>query len=151
MVHKLLSVGVIFLCMHPSRLVGQDQKIADSVKLIYQQDTIDEDAKLALLKELSFNEIRDLKKALLYADELIDLAEKKGDKDYVQEGYFITGNKEMLLTNIKEALSAFLKSAELAKELNSLTKEGECYIAIADIYSSANNHNTSVIYYSKAI
>ena len=151
MVHKLISIGVIFLCLQPSCLVGQDQKIADSVKLIYQQDTLEDDAKLELLKELSFNEIRDLKKALRYADELIDLAEKKGDKNYIQEGYFITGSKEMLLTNIKEALSAFIKSAELAKELNNVTKEGECYIAIADIYSSAGNHNTSVIYYAKAI
>ena len=151
MMHKLLSIGVVFLCMQPSWLVGQDQKIADSVKLIYQQDTLKDDAKLELLKELSFNEIRDLKKALVYADELIGLAEEKGNKNYIQEGYFITGNKEMLLTNMKEALSAFIKAAELSKELNSVTKEGECYIAIADIYSSAGNHNTSVIYYAKAI
>jgi len=151
MVHKLLSIGVIFLCMQPSCLFGQDQKIADSVKLIYQQDTLKDIAKLELLKELSFNEIRDLKKALVYARELIDLAEEKGNKNYIQEGYFISGSKEMLLTNIKEALSAFIKSAELAKELNSVTREGECYIAIADIYSSAGNHNTSTLYYAKAI
>jgi len=149
--HKIVSIGVLFLCLHPSCLVAQDQKIADSVKLIYQQDTLKDDAKLELLKELSFNEIRDLKKALVYADELIDLAEEKGNKNYIQEGYFITGSKEMLLTNIKEALSAFIKAAELSKELNSVTKEGECYIAIADIYSSAGNHNTSAIYYAKAI
>jgi hypothetical protein len=97
MAHKLLSIGVIFLCMLPSCLLGQDQKIADSVKLIYQQDTLEDIAKLELLTELSFNEIRDLKKALFYAHELIDLAEEKGD----------------------------IKSAELAKELNSVTKEGE--------------------------
>jgi len=151
LVRRLVSIGVIFLCMQPYCLVGQDQKIADSVKLIYQQDTLEDDAKLELLKELSFNEIRDLKKALVYADELIGLAEEKGNKNYIQEGYFITGSKEMLLTNMKEALSAFIKSAELSKELNSLTKEGECYIAIADIYSSAGNHNTSTIYYAKAI
>jgi len=151
MVRKLVSIGVLSLCLHPSCLVGQDQKVADSVRLIYQQDTLKDEAKLELLEELSFNEIRDLKKALVYAGELIKLAEEKGNKDYIQVGYFITGNKEMLLTNMKEALSAFIKSAELAKELNSVTKEGECYIAIADIYSSANNHNTSVIYYSKAI
>lgn len=151
MVRKIVSIGTLALFLNATCLFGQDQKVADSLERIYLQNNIKDDTRLELLKELSFNEIRNLEKALHYANELIALAEQKGDKNFAQEAYFIAGTKEMLLTNIKNALSAFIKSAELAKELNSVSKEGECYIAIADIYSTANSHNTATIYYAKAI
>ncbi len=151
MTFKIISFGFIFFCIVTSGLVAQDQRIADSLKIIYQQDVLTDEARLEMLKELSFNEIRDLKKALLYADELISLAEDEGAQNYLQRGYFIKGTKERLLTNMKEALSSFIKSAELSKEMDNVAKEGECYIAIADIYSNAGNHNTSTQYYAKAI
>lgn len=151
MVNKFAYFGCILTCALTTGLVAQDQRIADSLKHIYQQDTLKDKAKLELLKELSFNEIRDLKKALLYTDELISLAKEQEDKRYLQSGYFIKGNKEIVLTNMKEALSALITSAELAKEMNSVVKEGESYLAIADIYSNTGNHNTSTHYYVKAI
>ena len=58
---------------------AQDQKIADSLSLIYQQDTITSAAKFELLTDLSFHEVRDLEKGLQYADELIQLAEESGN------------------------------------------------------------------------
>ncbi len=148
---KIVLFVFVFFFTFTSGVVAQDQKIADSLKLIYQQDTLKGETRLELLKELSFNEIRDLKKALHYTDELISLAEEEGAKNYLLIGYYIKGTKERLLTNMKEALTSFIKSAELSREMKSVVKEGECYLAIADIYSNAGNHNTSTQYYAKAI
>ena len=59
-----------------SGVFAQDQKIADSLARIYQQNTFTDSAKFELLTELSFNETRDLKKGLKYAEELISLSEQ---------------------------------------------------------------------------
>ena len=119
---------------------AQEQKIADSLALIYQQDTLRDTAKLELLLNLSFNEVRDLKQGLKYADDLIGLSKLAGNDKYLRAGYFLKGTKKRLLGNLDEALDAFFRSAEVAKKLHQLTSEGDAYSAIADIYSVGNNH-----------
>ena len=47
---------------------AQDQRVADSLARIYQQNILADTAKFKLLTELSFNETRDLKKGLKYAE-----------------------------------------------------------------------------------
>jgi two-component system, NtrC family, sensor kinase len=130
---------------------AQEQKIADSLAIVYQQTTQPDSVKLELLTELSFNEIRDLKKAVNYTEELISLAEQSNNIKYLRAGYFIKGTKARLLGNLDEALAAFFKSAEVAKKYNLLTGEGDTYSAIADIYSDGNNHSNATNYYNKAI
>jgi hypothetical protein len=76
---------------------AQEQRIADSLAFVYQQGNLTDTAKLELLHNLSFNEMRDLKKALKYSEELINLAEQSGNKRYLLAGYFQKGNKERLL------------------------------------------------------
>ena len=130
---------------------AQEQKIADSLSLVYQQKTLTDSAELDLLINLSFNEMRDLKKGLKYAEELITLAGRSGNNKYLRTGYFLKGTKERSLGNLEEALAAYFKSAEIARKSKHLTAEGESYGAIADIYSVGNNHINSVNYYNKAI
>ena len=72
----------------PSFGIGQDQRVADSLSLIYQADTIEGIAKLELLKNLSFNEINDFDLSLQYADDLIQLSEELGNNAYLFQGYF---------------------------------------------------------------
>src|SRR6476620_5136566 len=83
---------------------AQDQKVADSLARIYQQNTLTNTAKFKLLTDLSFNETRDLKKGLKYAEELISLSEKTGNNNYLRRGYFLKGNKKRALGNLDEAL-----------------------------------------------
>jgi two-component system, NtrC family, sensor kinase len=145
----LLFFGcLLFSIPKPS---AQDQKIADSLFLIYQQQPLPDTAKLKLLRNLSFNEVRDLKKGLEYAEHLITLAEQSSNNKYRRIGYFLKGTKQRLLGNLDEALAAYFESAEIAKEMHSLTAEGECYGAIADIYSVGKNHANATNYYNKAI
>ena len=133
------------------KVFAQDQKIADSLFLIYQQQPLSDTAKLKLLRNLSFNEVRDLKKGLEYAEALIRLSEQISNNKYMRMGYFLKGTKQRLLGNLDEALAAYFKSAEIAKETQNLTAEGECYGAIADIYSVGKNHANATNYYNRAI
>ena len=134
-----------------SRAFAQEQKVADSLFRIYRQDTARDTAKLKLLLNLSFNEVRDLKQGLKYAEELLSLAQQAGNNEYITAGYALKGTKERLLGNLKEAIAAFFKSAEIARQSHMATSEGNAYGEIGNIYSVAKNHQTAMLYYNKAI
>src|SRR5687768_14080433 len=148
--HRKITIFFLsyFAC---TRIFAQEQKIADSLILYYQQDTIGGLQKLELLKELSFNETRNLKKAIKYAEELIKLSEETPNNTYLRAGYFLKGTKLRLLGNLHEALDAFFQSAEIAKKNHDQKAEGEAYSAIADTYAVARNFSNAKQYYSKAI
>ena len=50
---------ISFFCFVTYTAVGQDQKVADSLKRIYQKDSLQDSLKLRLLKDLAFNETND--------------------------------------------------------------------------------------------
>lgn len=77
-----------FLCFFVQGVSGQDQKIADSLARIYNNTILEDTAKMELLRNLSYNEMRDLNLGLKYADELISLAKKNGSNKYLHIGYF---------------------------------------------------------------
>jgi signal transduction histidine kinase len=142
-------IGCFWLIL--SETFAQDQKIADSLTRIYQQNTLADTAKFELLTDLSFHEIRDLRKGLRYAEELISLSEKTGNDRYLRMGYFLKGNKQRLLGDLDEALKAFFRCAEIARETHNLKGEGEAYNAIAGTYAVADNPTNAKHYYTKAI
>ena len=63
-----------FLYFFVLTVSAQDQKAADSLLKIYKADTVKGEAKLELLRNLAFNELKDLQQALHYAEELIRLS-----------------------------------------------------------------------------
>ncbi len=132
-------------------LCAQDQGIADSLLRIYKSDTLQGRAKLQLLSDLSFNEIKDYKQVLVYAEELITLSIEKGDNYYLSQGYFQKGSTQRLLGELDEAITSFFKCAEIAKKDNFITYEGSSYGAIADIYAVSKNYKNAMHYYHKAI
>ncbi|MEO6348869.1 MAG: adenylate/guanylate cyclase domain-containing protein [Aquaticitalea sp.] len=130
---------------------AQDQKIADSLVQTYLADQVKGEAKLELLKELSFNEANDYQQRLKYVEELINLSEDQGKYPYLAQGYYQKGNTERLLGNLEEALDAFFKSAEIARRENLIPMEGSAYGSIAAIYAISDNHKNAMLYYNRAI
>jgi adenylate cyclase len=122
---KNYALFIFLFCLSTFHLVGQDQKIADSLARIYRQNTVKDTARLKLLKKLSFNEERDYRRALQYAEELIRLAQLAGNEKYLCAGYFLKGTKERLLDSLDIALDAFFKSAAIAKELHDVRSEAK--------------------------
>jgi len=142
---------VILLCLSVPLVYGQDQKVADSLKIIYNKGMLNDTERLDILRQLSFNEVKDLNLSLNYAEELIKLAIKTGDQAALHSGYFQKGNKKRLSGDLEEALDAYIKSAEIARSDQKRIGEGNAYGAIADIYSISNNHANARLYYNKAI
>ena len=141
---------ICFLYFIPA-VFSQDQRVADSLTIIYNKGILNDSAGLELLRKLSFNEVKDLNLSLKYAEELINLSAKTGNNINLHSGYFQKGNKKKLLGDLEEALDAYIKSAEVAREENFVKGEGNAYGAIADIYAISNNHANSRLYYNKAI
>lgn len=130
---------------------GQSQKVADSLAKIYKKGTLQDTAKLELLRHLAFNEVNDLKLALYYAEELISQSAATGNHLYLFRGFFLKGNTKKLLGDLEESLEAYLRSIDAARKAQNFQGEANAYGAIAGIYSSASNHRNAMIYFNKAI
>ena len=129
----------------------QDQKIADSLLTVYQSNNkFTDTAKEGLLRDIAFNQ-NDADKKLLYANELINLAEKSNHIESLHSGYFLKGSALRLKGDLTEALTAYLTSLKYAQKLNDNEKIGEVFLAIGDVYSVNSNHANSVLYYNRAI
>ncbi|MFI5131376.1 MAG: adenylate/guanylate cyclase domain-containing protein [Chitinophagales bacterium] len=115
---------------------------------IYQRVQLVDTAKMELLRQLSFNEMRDLKLGLRYAEELIGLSSQKNNDLYLFRGYALKGTKKRLLGDLDEALNAYFKSVEVAPAAR---YEANSYMSIADIYAGSRNHSNAMLYYNKAI
>jgi class 3 adenylate cyclase/Tfp pilus assembly protein PilF len=140
-----------FCCFVISWLSAQDQKVADSLSRIYKEAKLPDTAKLELLRNLAFNEMRDMNLGLRYAEELIALSLKIDNNLYLYRGYHQKGNKLNLKGDSEEALEAFIKSAEAAQKAGFIGGEGAALGAIADTYANAGNHQNAMVYYRRAI
>ncbi|MEZ4803204.1 MAG: adenylate/guanylate cyclase domain-containing protein [Gelidibacter sp.] len=130
---------------------AQVQHVADSLYSIYLADTLTGDDKLELLVNLSFNEVNDNQRSLQFAEELIQLSEKTKKNTFLSQGYYQKGTAHRLMGNLEEALTAFFKSAEIAKQEHKISLEGTVYGSIADIYTISGNQKNAILYYDKAI
>jgi tetratricopeptide (TPR) repeat protein len=141
---KAFLIGIGFFCFLVEITFGQDQKVADSLSIIYEKDILRDTLQLELLRDLAFYEGKDLQKGLAYAEELIRLAEEQNNALYQYRGYLQKGNKKRLLGDLEEALDAFFKSLEIAREVGYAQGEGTALSAIADIYSITDNHINAI-------
>ncbi|WP_158856477.1 adenylate/guanylate cyclase domain-containing protein [Lunatibacter salilacus] len=148
---KALLSGMGFFCLLVESTFGQDQKIADSLAIVYEQKNLDDTLQLVLLRNLAFNEVKNLQKAVEYADELIRLSQEHDNLFLLSGGYLQKGNKKRLLGELEAAMEAFFKSADAARLASFSEGEGAALGAIADIYSISGNHVNAMSYYHKAI
>ena len=145
----LFLIGFLFFNFQVS--TSQVQSISDSLTSIYVADTLYGMAKFELLYNLSFNELNNSKLGLKYAEELISLSQERNNLKYLSYGYFQKGNHKKFIGELEESLQAYFKSAEIANRENLIATAGSAYTAIADIYSISNNHENSILYYTRAI
>jgi len=129
---------------------GQDQRIADSLTLIYRKNELTGTKKLELLRNLTFNE-QNAKLALDYAEELIRLSKLSKDDLYLYRGHLQKGTKKRFLGDLDQALAAYFSALKVAQRIEYKIGIGATYGTIADVYSMSNNHTVSKNYYNKAI
>ena len=148
---KAFLIGMGFFYFLTGNAFGQDQKVADSLVLIYEQNILKDTLQLELLRNLAFNEGRDLQKGLQYADELIRLSKGQNNAIYLYRGFLQKGNKKRLLGDLEEALDAFFKCLETARQIGYSQGVGTALSSIADIYSITEDHVNAMLYYRQAI
>ncbi len=145
-----LILGFLFFTI--PLIFGQDQKIADSLAIIYKENQLTGTAKLELLEALAFNEMRDSQLALQYAEESIALSTlKEGNEKYLISAYITMGSILRKQGKLEGALTILLKAAEIAVITQSISQENSINITIADIYAGMGNYGNAELYYDKAI
>ncbi|WP_188362842.1 adenylate/guanylate cyclase domain-containing protein [Flavobacterium orientale] len=141
---------LILLCVQIS--LAQEQRIADSLTKIYSTEAnISNLEKMELLRNLAFNEVTNIELSIKYANELIALATKENNYLYLHRGYFQKANKYRYLSDLDIALDAVFKSLDAAKKASYIIGQGNCNVAIADIYSSMGNSKNAEYYYAQSI
>ena len=130
---------------------SQDRKVADSLKVIYDESNIEGLDKLELLRNLSFNSANDIEESLKYANELIKLSTESKNYLYLYRGYSLCGQAYQRAGNFTLALESFIKGSEAASNIDDKSFEGGAYLTIADVYSKIGNANNAETYYSKSI
>ncbi len=151
LINKANYLLIGFICFSSFYTTAQDQKLADSLLIVYNEGKLSGLERLELLRSLSFNETNDFDLALMVAQELIELAYKEKKGLYLYDGHLQVGNVYRLLGSYDLSLDAYFKSVEAAINAEHLYGEGSSYGTIADVYSEMGNTANAEIYYEKSI
>lgn len=146
---RYVLLGCLLLCIQI--IDAQDGKLADSLKVIYEEGSLTGVDKLELLRNLSFNTANDTDESLKYANELIKLSRESENYTYLYRGYSIRGQVYQRIGNLTLALESFIKGSEAASKIEDKSYEGGAYLTIADVYSTIGNATNAESYYSKSI
>lgn len=141
--------GLLYLlgvCLH-----AQDQRIADSLAVVYADGNLETQHLKDVLLEISFNERRDLDKALGYCNELIGLAAASKDYFYLFRAYRQKAEIHLQRGNFDTALEAYFNSLDAARLTENLSWQGSVMTGIADTYSEMGNSSNASAYYNDAI
>jgi adenylate cyclase len=143
-----LLIGLFYLL--PVLIFAQNQKISDSLEIVYRKNNFSPHEKLKILKALAESET-DIEAKLKYSSELIDFAQKLDSFNYVFSGFLQKGNAFRLKSDLTKAIESYFEAAKIADKNKLKAKQGSINIAIADVYSIMDNHINAVLYYKKAL
>ena len=142
---------LIILLLWVSVQYGQDQRIADSLKVIYEQMDLSSEGRLEILSELAYNETRDDILRESFARELIRAAQKANDPEYIYNGYNNLGNVLLKAGNITRAIDAYNKCLKIARETKSEERQTRILSIIARTYSNIEDRENAIAYYKNLI
>jgi len=144
--HFLLGYFFLFW----TGLFCQNQKLADSLEVIYTANNFKEQDRLNILQKLAI-EHADPEKKLTFSIELIKTAQALDSLNYLYSGYVARGNALRIKGDLSLALDSYFQAAKIAIEENSNHDLGITHITIADVYSNIGNHANAIHYYQSAI
>ena len=133
-----------------SSVFGQNQKLADSLELIYVTGDYQEQDRLEILSLLAFNH-PDPDKALKFSEELLQRARQLDSSTFEITAHLQKGNALRLKGDVTKALQSYFKGVKIATEEKQNRDLGLLYISIAHVYSIMGNRKNTVFYYKNAI
>lgn len=136
-------------CLFSSMLLGQNQKIADSLIAVYESGRY-EQSELDLLNRI-IHEGTNPQILLTYSGLLIEKAAPDSLFGYLQKGYLQKGNAHQYMGDNVPALESFFKSLEYAKKNEDDLGVGAVLISIAGAYTSMDNNDSARHFYKQGI
>jgi len=150
---KISFVGFILTAFFLSvmHLNAQDQRIADSLTIVYySQIPLDDTAYMMLLYDLTYYHPNP-DSALKFSDLLIERARKSSNSLFIYRGLLQKGNALRLKGDFDHGADVLFDCATEAHKINYPRGVGCAYTALGDIYMSAKDHKNSLLYYNRAI
>ncbi|MEL6559083.1 MAG: ATP-binding protein [Bacteroidota bacterium] len=122
----------------------------DSLKKALSIHLSNDSIRIVVLKNLAFYS-NDPKQGIKYADQLIKLARKNKNIEYIARGYLQKGYKLLHLGDNVKASKCLLESISYSKSIEHVELLATGLSAIADIYSSLGDHSNAISYYRQSI
>jgi len=149
---KGLSKLVFFLALLSNAVLAQQQQqVADSLRLIYEADTLEGVAKMKLLEDLAYHEMNDPDLVLTYAEELISLAHAAQNNRYLYGGYLQKGHKLFMQNNLDSALEAYQQAMEYAQKGNDKKAEATALMYQGFVYYDSGEPDRAVDHVEQSI
>ena len=140
--------GIVLLL--GSAAYGQNQKVADSLEKIYVEGKYEDGNELNILKLIIHNQ-NDPDIKLQYSLELIEKARELDSVDYILSGLLDKGNAYLKKGELTNSLQSYFDFAQIASDEKRETDLGKIYLSIANVFSTMENHENSILYYQDAL
>ncbi|SDB36542.1 Adenylate cyclase, class 3 [Flavobacteriaceae bacterium MAR_2010_188] len=127
---------------------AQDQKIADSLKEIFENGKNDD--ALNILKHISRAETNP-DSIIAYSDKLIEKAAEDSLASYHIFGYLQRGNGLKLKGNYPESLDSYFQAIKLAQRFEQNDEIPPLFISVADTYTNLKDYEAAENYYDDGI
>lgn len=147
----ILIVQLLFLFNNYS-FAQSDRSVADSLIQIYlyQTDTLGIEARLTLLKDISYAEPNP-DSSITYAEKLINLAKTEGNSKFEYTAYLLAGNNHAYLGRIFKSIEYYFKAADVAEQAGDKRGLSMAFTSLASSYKKTGNYQLSQDYYQKAL
>ncbi|MEZ2414291.1 adenylate/guanylate cyclase domain-containing protein [Muriicola sp. E247] len=138
---------VIFLCQ-----VGyaQNQKIADSLVLIYESGNYEDDQLINILSDIAANS-PDPDESLKYCEILLEKAVELNSTMGIFRAYLQQGNAFETKGDLSLSLNSYFKAVDQITTIGNKKELAKAYIAIAGVYAGMDNKQNLIEYYSNAL
>lgn len=144
----LLMILTGMLCALHSNS-AQHQALADSLISIYESLPTGDTSALRILTLIANNQ-NDPKKKLEYSELLMEAASKAKSLKHLHHAYLNEGQAYRLLGDFDVASYSLFKALDYAERAKFKKGVAGANTALADVYSSLNDHENAVLYYKKA-
>ena len=147
----LRTLLVFSLLVMQYGIAQQRQQVADSLRMIYEADTLSGVDKMVLLDNLAYHEINDLDLALKYAEELIALAREAGNNKYLYNGYQMKGHVGLRQNDLDMTLASYQQAMEVAQQENDREGMALSLMYQGTVYSDSGEPGRAIAKFEQCI
>lgn len=148
MFRYLFHILVLILIWNNS--FARNKAVADSCRNLMQQSiNITDEEKCNLLYQIIINNTNP-DTCILYADKLINIAERIENPLFLHHGFYEKGQAYMFKSLFKESVFFLQESLRIAEKYDFRTEIGLVYYALSQLYHQNNNHRLTIEYLQKS-